>query len=200
MYLIINNSEWITVYNTELPDIRNILGWLTFLEAQALRMCTFTVSGLPGVIVEVGSYCGKSTVAIADMLKQGCSGTLYAVDSHVDNIEVYGVDSYKELQIQLQSFNVRQYVEVLKQTSADAAAEWQLHNIKMLFIDADHSYESVKQDFTLWEKFVIVHGLVIFHDSYEAGPQKVIEEAMETKKFHKLMLADSLTVLRKLTL
>lgn len=37
-------------------------------------------------------------------------------------------------------------------------------NIDMLFIDGDHTYEGVKQDFQMFSPFVSAGGLVIFHD------------------------------------
>lgn len=37
-------------------------------------------------------------------------------------------------------------------------------NINMLFIDGDHTYEGVKQDFQMFSPFVSSGGLVIFHD------------------------------------
>lgn len=184
------------MYNIELPDIRNILGWLTFVEATALQMCTWYCSGLPGDIVEIGSYCGKSTVAIADALKQGCSGMLYSIDPHVDNIKTYGVDSYKQLKQNIEKFKLDEYVKAVILYSHEVC--WDA-DIKMLFIDGNHTYESVKQDFILFDLFVLKHGLVAFHDSHEPGPQQVIAEAMETQRFHTLLVADSLTVLKKLS-
>lgn len=183
------------MYNVELPDIRNILGWLTFVESTALQMCTWHCSGLPGDIVEIGSYCGKSAVVIGDSLKQGCSGILYCIDPHVGNIETYGVDSYTQLKNNIKKFELCEYIKVRQLYSHEISWDG---SIKMLFIDADHSYKACKQDFTLFEHFVIQHGLIAFHDSHEAGPQQVIIEAMQTQKFHTLMIADSLTVLKKL--
>lgn len=37
-------------------------------------------------------------------------------------------------------------------------------NIDMLFIDGDHTYEGVKQDFQMFSPFVSSGGLVVFHD------------------------------------
>lgn len=189
------DDKEVSLLNIELPNIRNILGWLTFNEAVALQMCTWHCSGLPGDIVEIGSYCGKSTVAIADALKQGCSGMLHSIDPHSNNVENYGVDSWQQLQDNIVKFKVEEFVQLHKSYSFNF--DWQ-GDIKMLFIDGCHEYESVKRDFQLYEKFVVKHGSIAFHDSYEEGPQQVIDEAMQTQQYMKLLIADSLTVLKKL--
>lgn len=179
----------------DLPDIRNILGWLTFTEAVALQMCVHTVSGIPGDIVEIGSYCGKSAVVIGDMLRQGCSGTLYCIDPHVDNVKHFGVDSYAQLLENIEGFKLSEFITVMKAYSYET--NWQT-DIKMLFIDGNHDFASVQQDLQLFEGCIVKCGVVCFHDCYEEGPQKVVEELVNTKLFQKLIVADSLTVLKKL--
>jgi len=39
-------------------------------------------------------------------------------------------------------------------------------NYNIIFIDGDHSYEGVKQDFETYKKFLNYSGFVIFHDTY----------------------------------
>jgi predicted O-methyltransferase YrrM len=51
-----------------------------------------------------------------------------------------------------------------------------LHSLDFLFIDGDHSYESVRQDFLLYSKLIRNGGLLIFHDYACDDVKKVITE------------------------
>lgn len=177
-----------------MPNIRHILGWLTYAEAAALQQCTFTVSGLPGDIVEVGSYCGRSTIAIADALKQGCTGHLYAVDDHETTMALYGVDSYSELLRNISKYEVQEYVTTMKMSSKQAAEVWK-GSIKMLFIDADHEYDAVLQDYELWHGFMVHAGMLVFHDYMDDGPMKVIEQ-LSVKQWQVYAQIDRLAVFK----
>ena len=46
----------------------------------------------------------------------------------------------------------------------------------MIFIDADHHYESCKLDFELWSPLLEVGGEVAFHDIDTVSVNKVISE------------------------
>ena len=160
-------------------NFSTILGWLTIEEAFFLQQMTWFASGLPGCLVEIGSYCGRSAVAIGEALRQGCCGKLYCVDPQVDNKEVYGIDSLGEFLYNTKELNKLGFVYGLRSTSVNAAESFNF-NVKMLFIDGLHDYENVKQDFTLWIPKVIKQGFVLFHDSFEDGPQQVISEALQS--------------------
>ena len=183
-----------------LDGYRNILGWLSYDEAIALQSLTCTVSGLRGDIVEVGSYCGKSTVAIAQALKQGCSGVLYSVDHHKDNVELHGVDSFAELQNNIEKYDMREFVKRLTMMSREAVEMFSCDSVKMLFIDGAHDYESVKEDFELWSKKMVKHGFVAFHDSQDDGVSKVINEIYDEMKeeWQSVMQVGSLITFKKL--
>ncbi|MBA7713844.1 hypothetical protein ES703_122854 [subsurface metagenome] len=66
------------------------------------------------------------------------------------------------------------FLEIL--LTSDPAPECQMNvqkilngsKIDFLFIDADHSYEGVKKDFTLYSNFVKKPGLIAFHDTLDA--------------------------------
>lgn len=53
-------------------------------------------------------------------------------------------------------------------STLDYAASLESNPIKidMLFIDADHSKESVEADFLAFFPYVVPHGIIIFHDSH----------------------------------
>ena len=64
--------------------------------------------------------------------------------------------------------NYYKSVQVIQKTTDEAAKLWpQNLTIDLLFIDADHKAESVRQDFITWSKFVTPGtGLILLHDTY----------------------------------
>ena len=53
-----------------------------------------------------------------------------------------------------------------------------LAKFDLIFIDGDHSYNSVKKDFNLSKKYIKKKGLIIFHDVFlpDSGPNKLWNE------------------------
>jgi len=49
-------------------------------------------------------------------------------------------------------------------TSEEAAKEFEDQSLDMGFLDANHTYESAKQDIKLWTPKVKIGGLFVFHD------------------------------------
>lgn len=181
----------------DIPNIRHILGWLAIPEAVALQHCTWAVSGMPGDIVEIGSYCGKSTIVIADALRQGCSGLLHSVDPHYENEKLYGVNSYTMLMDNLVKHQVADFVQIHRATSQTVYINMKnTLQLKMLFIDGAHDYQHVLQDYVLWQDMIFSHGFLIFHDSYEEGVKPVIQQA-EEEGWISVLTAHSLTAMRR---
>jgi Methyltransferase domain len=83
-------------------------------------------------------------------------------------------------------------------TSKEAAREWR-QPIRLLWIDGDHRYESVKQDFLLWEPFVVNGGIIAMHDTIrKQGPKKVLwENVFRSWRFQEIAIVDNITAARK---
>jgi pyrrolidone-carboxylate peptidase len=105
-----------------------IPGWLSKREEKLLA---YFAAKTPGLIVEIGSYQGKSTVAMARVTKN----KIYAIDPHY-------LKSYKKFLA-----NTKKYKNIIpiKKTSEKANINWKLP-IALLHIDGNHEYEFVKQD------------------------------------------------------
>lgn len=125
-----------------------------------------TRSMKPEVCVEIGSARGRSACFIGMALNENGLGKLFAIDPHTqtswnDNESVHTYDIMRQNLVRL---GVAEQVEILRQTSEQAAKSWS-RPIDLLFIDGDHSYEGVKRDWDLFVPHVRDFGIVIFHDT-----------------------------------
>lgn len=181
--------------------INGIEGFLTENEGVFLYNMAKNCQGKREVIVEVGSWKGKSTVCLGKGSKAGNKIKIYAIDPHKDTStqKLYGIaSSYEEFKNNIQSAGVDDIIFPIIKTSQDVA---QILNepIEFLFIDGEHDYEMVRLDFELWYPKVIYGGLIAFHDYYFSGPRKVIEKYIlfGSKHFKDIRIVDSIFLVRK---
>ena len=123
-------------------------------------------SAKPEVVVEIGSARGKSACYLGMALKENGSGRLYAIDPHTRTNwnDADSVDTFDSINRNLDRLKLRDFVEIVRANSEDAARDWS-RPIDLIFIDGDHSYEGVKRDWQLFSPFVRQFGGVIFHDT-----------------------------------
>lgn len=102
------------------------------------------------MIVEVGSLHGRSAYALAS----GCTGWVYCVDTWSTPGSREGFEkNLAELQ-----------VVPFQMESVVAAGRFMDGVVGMVFLDGDHSYESVKADIEAWLPKVRSGGLLCGHD------------------------------------
>lgn len=144
--------------------VERIAGWLSPQDADLLWSCVQSLSGRSpqGHMVELGSYCGKSTAVIASALQESRQdAVLVAIDPH-EGYEFGGnIPTYDILIENLRRLQLEAYVKVVVARSIDV--EWS-EPIRFLFIDALHDYENVAADFRKFARHVMRDGIVAFHD------------------------------------
>jgi predicted O-methyltransferase YrrM len=173
------------------PEVDATEGWLTEPEAQ--RLFDLARSGpAPMLAVELGSYKGRSTVAIARGL-EGREGTrLLCVDLWAGAVP--GPDLMVEHFARMKALGLSRIERHHCDTAA--AAHWNApDSVGLLFIDADHSYEAVRRDMEAWSPCVRSGGYVAFHDQWAPGPSRVIAELPGW--YAPCGITDSLAVFRK---
>jgi hypothetical protein len=92
----------------------------------------------------------------------GDIGTTYLVDA------CNGVGGPNNLEDETSFFRSTFCPRFIKSTSVDAYYDFFVRQdikIDVLFIDGDHSYEGVKQDFDLYSKILSDNGIIIIHDT-----------------------------------
>ncbi|MCM8830734.1 MAG: class I SAM-dependent methyltransferase, partial [Candidatus Omnitrophica bacterium] len=133
-----------------------IEGWLSEKEALALYKTVKNLKSKNPIIVEIGSWFGKSSVVLAKAVKKK-KGVLYCIDP----LDASG-DSFSQLSYLKKNFNLKErflsnikkakvekYIKLITKKSQDVVKDWK-SSVDFIFIDADHSYSSVKEDFIFW--------------------------------------------------
>ncbi len=185
-------------------DFENVLskvgGMLTPTEVRYLYQLAQLVPG-KGVILEIGSFKGKSTISLA-LGSMAISGKkVYAVDPHkVLAEEGYFEDTKAEFLKNLKEAGVESLVVPMVVSSEEAAKGWD-KPISLLWIDGDHRYEQVRKDFLLWEPHLIDGGLIALHDTIrKKGPKRVLwENVFRSNRFQDISIVDNITAVRKMT-
>ena len=126
------------------------------------------------LIVEIGSWMGRSARAMADNTK----GKIFCVDTWQDDAYGPAPDEItrqrdwlvKEFYKHLDDKLTGNRLEMLRASSVAAARGFRSGTFDMIFIDAGHSYEEVKQDILAWRPLLREGGILCGHDLYKDGP------------------------------
>lgn len=203
---------------------KDIRGMLSLPEGVTLHKLA---TSLPqaSTIVEIGCYGGLST---AFLLSGAQNKTfLYSIDPFDINIEKqkkivnqYFGSQYKKTEISLISKKPsRQEVEkslrqkglnnftLITGYSHKVIGSW-TKQINLLWIDGNHDYKAVKQDFLQWSPFLKKGGIIALHDANKKGrsaywtwgwegPSKIVNELMIEPYWIHLKRVDSLVYATK---
>ena len=173
------------------PLIAEVPGWLTDEEGEALYDLARACTGA-GVIVEIGSWKGKSTICLGRGSLAGAAVPIYAIDPHAD----YRFGDFKA---NVDRAGITDLVRPVTSLSQSAADEFQ-ESIELLFVDSSHEYDLVLEDFEKWVPKVVEGGWVAFHDTtWTSGPRKVVGQAIYRSNRFKdtRFVVGSTTVARK---
>jgi predicted O-methyltransferase YrrM len=175
-------------------------GWLTGPEADLLARAAAVAARGDGQLVEIGSYCGRSTVvqalAVQAAAPDRSASRMIAIDPHEGYEHGGGLDSYVLLKETLRRHQVEPVVDVVCRRSVDVTLP---DTIGMVFIDGMHDVRSVCADRDHVRERISVHGLMAMHD-YRPEFPGVVEAAeglLREGEFSVVGFTDSLLVLRR---
>lgn len=204
-YIIVGkcySSEHSMIRKNLLSSVHKIDGWLSDTEAMCLYRLARSCRG-KGVILEIGTWKGKSTLCLAQgSIDGGKNVPVYTIDPHTGSAvhkEKFGIiNTYIEYQRNMREAGVEHVITPIVATSQEAHDQWKGEPIELLWIDGEHEGDNVALDFRLWSPFLIPGGRIAFHDSMESGPRKVIEAQLyHGRHFTDIALADWLTNAKK---
>ena len=160
-------------------------------------------SSKKGPILEIGSYCGKSTIYLATAAKEyNCS--VYSVDHHTGSeenqvgweyhdIELFDeetgkINSFPEFMRNLRKANLLDTVIPIVSDSSLVSRDWKIP-LSMVFIDGGHTMEAAFNDFNNWKDKIIKGGILAIHDVFpnpdDGGrpPFEIYRKALSEKNF-----------------
>ena len=179
----------------------NLEGWLKDGEGEVLYYLAKNCKG-NGVIVEIGSFKGKSTIWIGNGSKGGNKVKIYAIDPHTGSSEHQKenerINTFEEFKNNIKDAKVDDIIVPLVKTSEEAAKNFD-KPIEFIFIDGAHEYEFVKLDFNLWFPKVVNGGIMAFHDTLGwEGPKKVVADCVyKSIHFRNVKFINSTTFAQK---
>lgn len=197
--------------------IDTVKGFLDPDEGKALYDSLLNLN-LHGPAVEIGSYCGKSTVYLGTAC-QLTGRQLVAVDHHYGSEEnqpgegyfdpeladeaTGGMSSLSYFRETLRRANLENVVVPIIASSAQAAPLI-TQALAFVFIDGGHSMKAAFDDYRLWTGKLQTGGVLAIHDVFpnpEDGgrpPYEIYKMAMASNLFEEIAVVKSLRLLKRL--
>lgn len=198
------SEDWIRepISHTVLDDVEQISGWLSAEEAALLFNLARHTS--EGSIVEIGSYHGRSTVALAKGALDGGNRPVFAIEPHEKFVGALGSHfgpedrgAFFKTMLKTGSYiNVR----LVNLSSEIITPGWNMP-VSLLWIDGDHSYHGVKRDFECWKKHLTPEAYIAFDDATDQnlGPHKLINELIQSCKYKLFTVTGKVAVLKMIS-
>ena len=197
------------------PDA--VKGFLDPEEGARLYEMAHTASAFgPGL--EIGSYCGKSTLYLGAGVRDA-GGQMFALDHHRGSEEHQLGEEYHDPDLYDAALGRMDTLPIFRRTLALAGLEdcvipivasssqagryWQVP-LSFVFIDGGHSMEAAMTDYRVWVRHILPGGYLAIHDIFpnpEDGgqaPYTIYKLAEASGQFEALPLTKTLAVLKRL--
>lgn len=170
-----------------------------------------------GVVLEVGTYCGKSAIYLGAAARE-VGGTVVTVDHHrgseenqagwehhdptLVDAESGRMDTLPVFRRTIERAGLEDVVVPVIGRSTTVAALWRTP-LALLFIDGGHAEEHAHNDYTGWARWLDVGGLLVIHDVFpdpaDGGrpPYDVYLRALASGCFADVEALGSMRVLRR---
>ena len=170
-----------------------------------------------GPCLEIGSYCGKSTIYIGTACKTNNS-ILFSIDHHrgseeqqpgqayfdpaLFDPETGRVDTFQEFRKTLEKADLEDTVVAIVSRSNVAARLWATP-VSLVFIDGGHTAEAALTDYDCWRPHIMPGGYLLIHDIFEdpteggQAPREIYDLARSSGLFNSLFIKKTLGVLQR---
>jgi len=201
-------------------DIKLVHSTKGFLDDDEGR-CLYEMAlqaGRLGPCLEIGSYCGKSTVFLGTACKKSDS-ILYSIDHHRGSEEQQPgeeyfdpelfdpqsgqIDTFRQFRKTIESAGIADTVVPIVCRSEVAARRWATA-LSLVFIDGGHALETVSTDYRFWARHLMAGGYLLVHDIFPdpAGggqaPFEIYKLALASGLFQEVKMVKTLGVLQRL--
>ncbi len=155
-------------------------GWLDLEEAWALHEAARAAcsrSRAP-IVAEIGSYHGRSTIALALGLRAGGGGRVFAIDPQANE-----PDQNDRFLANIARTGVADLVEPIRAFSHEARDRFRDGSVDVLFVDGPHKYGSVVQDISEWTSALKEGSTIAFNDAFWIqGVRKAIRDTVTRRQ------------------
>lgn len=170
-----------------------------------------------GPCLEIGSYCGKSTIYIGTACKINRS-ILFSIDHHrgseeqqpgqpyfdpaLFDPEIGRMDTFREFRKTIEKAGLEDTVVAIVSPSELTARQWATP-VSMVFIDGGHTAEAALADYDCWGPHIMPGGYLLIHDIFEdpaeggQAPREIYHRARSSGQFDPLLMVKTLGVLRR---
>jgi N-succinyldiaminopimelate aminotransferase len=185
-------------------------------EGQALYETALAYAPV-GPIMEIGTYCGKSTIYLAAAARQ-YGQAVFTVDHHQGSEEhqqgweyhdtslvdpgTGKIDTLPHLRATIAAAGLEDDVIAIVGRSARVAQVWR-GLLGMVFIDGGHTDEAAQADYAGWAPLVTLGGALVIHDVFPdpadggQAPYRIYQQALDSGEFTEVRVAGSLRVLER---
>ena len=168
-------------------------------------------------MLEVGSYCGKSTVYLGAACRE-TGAALFAVDHHrgseehqpgeayhdtdLFDAEAGLMDSFRVFRGTLRRADLEETVVPIVAPSRVAARGWR-SPLGMVFIDGGHSLQAALDDYRAWSSHIVPGGILAIHDIFPdpadggQAPYEIFKLAIAGGLFEETARVKTLALLRR---
>jgi predicted O-methyltransferase YrrM len=197
--------------------LNNVKGFLDRQEGNALYDIAIEASRR-GPCLEIGSYCGKSTICLGSACRKNNS-ILFSIDHHRGSEEqqpgeeyfdpeLYDrktrrVDTFKEFRNTIEKAGLEDTVVPMVCRSELAARLWST-SLSLVFIDGGHSYAAAYTDYNAWAGHIMPNGYLMIHDIFKnpekggQAPYHIYKLAVASGLFKEVSMINTLGVLKRM--
>ena len=196
--------------------IDSVKGFLDADEGRCLYETALKAASL-GPCLEIGSFCGKSTLYLAAACREN-GGILFSIDHHRGSEEhqpgeeyfdpelfdsqAGRVDTFRRFRVTIERAGIEDTVVPIVCRSEVVARKWATP-LSLVFIDGGHAFETVFTDYTVWSGHIISGGYLLVHDIFAdptkggQAPYQIYNLAIASDLFCEIAMVKSLGVLQR---
>ncbi|AXE26203.1 class I SAM-dependent methyltransferase [Streptomyces globosus] len=192
-------------------------GFMPLREGLALYEAAAAAAALGLPLLEVGTYCGRSTILLADAAREAGVSAV-TVDHHrgseeqqpgweyhdpsVVDPEIGLMDTLPTFRRTLHRAGLEEHVVAVVGRSPQVAAVWG-GPLGFVFIDGGHTDEHAAGDYEGWAPHLAEGGTLAIHDVFPdpadggQAPYRIYLRALDSGAFEEVSATDSLRILRR---
>lgn len=138
------------------------------------------------IIVEIGSWLGKSTAYLASKIKQSNKKiTFYTVDTFLGSpnekgllevVRFNGGSILNKFKQNMKDCNCLEYVIPIESDSESASQKFENESVDFIFVDGGHTYKDVLLDLQSWFPKLKNNGIIAGHDWWHDPVKEAVRD------------------------